>query len=125
MQDLIDDIIVWQRQTFPNTTVRGTLRHLGQEIIEFLAAYSMTIPAMSFEGTKLLEIMQTKLNKELKSDYTAKNVPDELADIQILLIQLADTCGVNLAQALEAKMKQNNIRRWTLDENEIAQHIDE
>jgi len=135
MQDLIDDIIVWQRQTFPNTTVSGTLRHLGQELIEFLAAYHFHIAPTSlikdridYESNVLLRIMNDKATKEISSISSykdAKDMKEEIADIQILLIQLADTCGVNLSEALEAKMKKNNIRRWSIDENEIAQHVED
>ncbi len=135
MQDLIDDIIVWQRKTFPNTTVNGTLRHLGQELVEFLAAYNFWIAPTSrikeridYESNKLLEIMKEKATKEIdtiQSYNDARNVKEEIADLQILLIQLADTCSVNLAEALTNKMKKNNIRRWSVDENEIAQHVED
>lgn len=131
MQNQIDDIIVWQRKTFPDTTVNGTLRHLAQEVIEFCIAYNHAIAPTSlirdrlkYETNKLLEICQEKATKEIDSNKI-RDVKGEIADMQILLIQLADTCGVRLSDVLDEKMKENNIRRWSVDENEIAQHIED
>lgn len=120
MQNLIDDIIVWQRSAFKEVDHIGATRHLAEEIVEYLAAKS---PAtLKYEVTRLCEIMQAKMEKELAEDKE-RQVDDEVADLQFMVIQLADLDGLRLPEITAKKMEKNQIRRWQIDENGVAQHV--
>lgn len=47
----------------------------------------------------------------------------ELADVAICLYVAAETMGVDLHAMIDAKMKINRARRWTLDETGCAYHV--
>ena len=47
----------------------------------------------------------------------------ELADLQVLLYQLAGRCGVNLAEATNEKMNRNEKRQWNVTADGIGQHV--
>ena len=68
--------------------------------------------ALVGEGGELLEIFQWLTEKEAASlgESERMRVADELADIQIYLIRLADVLGISLSQAVESKMADNAVR---------------
>lgn len=65
--------------------------------------------ATAVEAAELLEHFQwltEEQSKILKPDKLAK-VAEEIADIQVYLIRLADKLGINILKSVRAKIKQN------------------
>ena len=65
--------------------------------------------SISIEAAELLELFQWMSGEEA-SRYAAGNkerVSEEIADVAIYLIELADITGIDLAQAIEAKLEKN------------------
>ncbi len=65
--------------------------------------------AAAIEAAELMEIFLWKNEEEIKR-FIAKNretVADEIADTAVYLMLLADDLGIDLLDAIEAKMKKN------------------
>ena len=65
--------------------------------------------SVSIEAAELLELFQWKSAEE-SARYAAENqerVSEEIADVAIYLIELADSTGIDLAQAIDAKLEKN------------------
>jgi NTP pyrophosphatase (non-canonical NTP hydrolase) len=72
--------------------------------------------SISIEAAELLELFQRKTGDEA-SRFAAENkerVSEEIADVAIYLIELADITGIDLAKAIEAKLE-NNARKYPVD----------
>lgn len=64
------------------------------------------------EASELLEHFQWKNNEEV-SRYVGENkedIRDEIADIALYLFELADNLGINLIDAMEHKLKKNEMK---------------
>ena len=69
--------------------------------------------ALSVEASELVEIFQWLTPEQSSSimDSSEKvHVEEELADIQIYLIRLADKLGVDLATAVDSKIEKNGVK---------------
>ena len=65
--------------------------------------------SISIEAAELLELFQWQTGEEA-TRFAAENkerVSDEIADVAIYLIELADITGIDLAKAIEAKLEKN------------------
>ena len=65
--------------------------------------------SISIEAAELLELFQWK-DAEESARFAADNrerVSEEIADVAIYLIELADIAGIDLAQAIDAKLEKN------------------
>ena len=65
--------------------------------------------SIAIEAAELLELFQWMSGDEARR-HAAENrerVSDEIADVAIYLIELADITGIDLAQAIEAKLGKN------------------
>ena len=68
--------------------------------------------SICIEAAELLELFQW-MTPEQASRYAAENkevVSDEIADVAIYLIELADIVGVDLAKAIDAKLEKNAVK---------------
>ena len=65
--------------------------------------------ALSVEVSELVECFQWLTEKESAalSDEKLRAVSDEIADIQVYLVRLADKVGVDIGDAVEQKMSKN------------------
>jgi len=64
------------------------------------------------EASELLEHFQWKTTEEVE-EYAKQNkgeIKDEIADIALYLFELADNLGINLIEAMEQKLKKNEIK---------------
>lgn len=70
--------------------------------------------ALSGEVGELLAEMQwltdDEVHEKLADPHTRHQVEEELADVFLYLVQLADVCGVDLVQAGHAKITRNEER---------------
>ena len=65
--------------------------------------------SISIEAAELLELFQWKTGEEAKR-YAAENkerLSEEIADVAIYLVELADIAGIELEKAIEAKLEKN------------------
>ena len=65
--------------------------------------------SISIEAAELLELFQWKTGDEA-SRFATENkerVSEEIADVAIYLVELADITGIDLAKAIEAKLEKN------------------
>ena len=65
--------------------------------------------SISIEAAELLELFQWMSGEEA-TRHAAENrerVSEEIADVAIYLVELADITGIDLAQAIEAKLEKN------------------
>lgn len=116
LQTLTEEIIVWQRKQFPNANTRSTILHLASEIGEAIAA---TEP----RGLRNQVKQDALVKLEYGSLKTPAPVSTEIADIFILLVQMSDTLGINLAEAVEQKMMVNVDRNWRIpDKHGVVEH---
>lgn len=68
--------------------------------------------ALNVEASELLECFQWLTEEEsssLNEDQLAA-VIDEIADVQLYLVRLADKVGINIQDAVEQKMKKNEMK---------------
>jgi NTP pyrophosphatase (non-canonical NTP hydrolase) len=87
-----ESINAWQGRHFPDATSEGVVNHLKEEFQEFLT-----------ENDKL----ETAV---------------EAADLVILLYAWAGKHGLDLHAAIDAKMKINRSREWTIQEDGTRRH---
>ena len=73
--------------------------------------------SVAIEAAELLELVQWRSDDELatflQTDEGRADLSDELADVFIYLVRLADVAGINLRQAADAKIERNH-RRFPL-----------
>ena len=65
--------------------------------------------SISIEAAELLELFQWMSGEEA-TRFAASNkerVSEEMADVAIYLLELADITGIDLAQAIDAKLEKN------------------
>ena len=65
--------------------------------------------SISIEAAELLELFQWKTGEEA-SRYAAENrerVAEEIADVAIYLIELADITGIDVEEAIASKLEKN------------------
>ena len=68
--------------------------------------------SISIEAAELLELFQW-LTPDESRRYALEHrerVSEEIADVAIYLIELADVAGIDLAQAIEAKLAKNAVK---------------
>ncbi len=70
--------------------------------------------ALAVEAAELLEVFQwltpVQSRSVMESVEDASAVSDELADVLIYLVRIADVLGIDLASAAEAKIARNEVR---------------
>lgn len=68
--------------------------------------------SVSIEAAELLELFQWR-STEQSTRFVQENremVADEMADVAIYLLELADVSGIDLAKAIDAKLVKNAIK---------------
>jgi dCTP diphosphatase len=68
--------------------------------------------SICIEAAELLELFQWLAPDEARREAAAKRerVAEEIADVAIYLIELADVAGIDLAHAIEAKLEKNAVK---------------
>lgn len=66
--------------------------------------------ALSVEASELMEVFLWKENKDL-SDKNLRQIEEEMADVFIYLMYLADNLGVDLLEISGKKLEENK-KRW-------------
>ena len=68
--------------------------------------------ALSVEASELLEHFQwlSEAQSHELDEATRANVAEEIADVQVYLVRIADTLGVDILSAVAAKMEKNGLQ---------------
>ena len=68
--------------------------------------------AITAEAGELLQhfVWQSAEQSEQRVNDRRSEIESEMADVAILLLELADNCGINLAEAIRAKLARNEER---------------
>lgn len=69
--------------------------------------------ALSVEASELLEIFQWMTEKEsfnIKDPKVKEHVGEEMADVILYMIRMADLLDINLSEAISDKQKKNEAR---------------
>lgn len=68
--------------------------------------------ALSVEVSELIECFQWMTEEQSKSLSSEEldNISDEIADIQLYLVRLADKVGIDIGRAVENKIKKNKLK---------------
>jgi NTP pyrophosphatase (non-canonical NTP hydrolase) len=68
--------------------------------------------AMVVEAAELVEIFQWKTPQEsqLLDEATRVHLGEEIADVMLYLLQIADHCGVDVPSAVERKLAMNAVK---------------
>jgi NTP pyrophosphatase (non-canonical NTP hydrolase) len=100
--------------------VKSTIESLTAEIrafrdardwMQFHAPKELTV-AIAAESGELLQhfVWQSPQQSEQRARDRRDEISGEIADVAILLFELADNLGINLAEAMRAKLAKNEIR---------------
>lgn len=93
-ENFIVELREWQKETFPYATTESTKEHLRREALE------------------------------LQDAVGGQELAAEIADVFILLLQLADMEGFSLFQAAHSKFEQLKKRAWKApDEFGVVEHV--
>ena len=78
---------------------------------QFHAPKEMAV-AIAAEAGELLQhfVWQTPEQAAQRVRERREKVADEIADVAILLFELADSLGIDLAEAMRAKLRRNELR---------------
>jgi 8-oxo-dGTP diphosphatase len=68
--------------------------------------------SLSIEAAEILEHFQWQEQVKNKDAFSG-----ELADVTLYLLQLASVCGIDLEQAVLAKLAANATRQWDINES--------
>ncbi len=96
VRDLQNDVVRWANQTFPSRTRESIVKKLQEECKELL-----------------------------RPDITGEELAGEMADVFILIFDLAHWDRVDVMNAVHAKMEVNRHRMWEVSSNGTYQHIKE
>ena len=69
--------------------------------------------SIAIEAGELMEIFQWYTNEECNSDFIEKNrkeIEDEVADVLIYTLSLANVCNLDLKRIITSKMERNYLR---------------
>jgi hypothetical protein len=114
-----ESVAGWRNETFGRGPWGKVLGRLVEEMAE-LARHSGPTAAAD-----LISEAADWLKNYGSDGDVPEGVGSELADAQIVLYGLADSCGVPLAEATDAKMVLNRSREWRVDGPGLGQHVDQ
>ncbi len=83
----------------------------ARDWVQFHAPKELAV-ALSTEAGELLQhfVWQTPAQSEVRARERRDAIAGELADVGILLFELADNLGLSLAEAMRAKLAVNELR---------------
>lgn len=106
LTDLQQTISQWGRETFGKPDARAIATRMNCEVAELLVALNHIPPAGLDRADAL------------------KAIGLECADIQIMLVQVADALGLNLEALTNEKFEVNRGRSWATGPNGKVQHVE-
>lgn len=80
--------------------------------------------SISLEAAELLEVFQWS-GSDTVCESKKDKIREELADVLIYCIQMADVCGLNIDEIIQEKMKRNNEKYPVEKAKDSTQKYDE
>ena len=99
----------WQKRIFPNVSLYSSVVRMLQEAHELVG---------------LFWIDRDHALQHPQMPHKAK-IANEIADVYITLVGVAERAGVNIEQAVNDKMEINRKRKWTISNDGTGQHMRE
>lgn len=116
IDEIIEDIRTWQKQTFHGATPAGAAAHLRKEAHEILDHVAMHNPLTG----KLKEPIEPKPTSLINRDEAG----EECIDAIFMIVQVMYLLDQDIAEHLERKLEKNKARRWQKpDENGVVEHV--
>lgn len=117
----------WGQHTFGKVKDPAVL--VGRTFEEFSELLELLLP---MEAAPRLKEVTDSLRARLRTPSTVlpasrnleAEISDELADVMVVLLQAAESYGVDLLGAVDAKMVVNRARNWKTDMQGVGQHSD-
>lgn len=106
LTNIQQSISKWGRETFGKPDARAIATRMNCEVAELLVALNHIPPAGMDRADAL------------------KAIGLECADIQIMLVQVADALGLNLEALTQEKFEVNKLRSWATGPNGKVQHVE-
>lgn len=106
LTDLQQTISQWGRETFGEPDARAVATRMNCEVAELLVALNH-IPPAGLDRAEALKVIGL-----------------ECADIQIMLVQVADALDLNLEELTREKFEVNKGRSWATGPNGKVQHVE-
>lgn len=117
MKELQKDIGEWQNRTFKQATLQSVFNHLKKEMKEVQEVINRY---------KELETQFDDCFWEEDAEDARDQLKNELADVIILVVALADLGIIDLEQAVKDKMVINKARKWGKPDSQgVVEHIKE
>lgn len=111
LDDLAQQVRLWQADTFPAAKLGGAAQHLLEEAKEVLR-----------EADEVSLCLYRQDEAELKEKM--RNLHEELADVFFLLMQSCTLAGCDLPREVGLKLAKNKKRQWqAANELGIINHV--
>ena len=113
-------ITEWGQYTFGKASDPALL--VGRALDEFAELMEILLPErVAKKFTEVCDSLRARARTPKGKDVQAK-VAGELADILVVLSQVAEGYGIDLLGAVDAKMEVNRARKWKTTMNGMGQH---
>jgi hypothetical protein len=117
MPETQHSVAKWRNETFGKGPWGKVLGRLVEELAE---AARLSGPERAAD----LLMEAADVLKEYGAEGEApKGIGSEIGDAQIVLYGLADSCGLDLRELVDAKMVINRAREWRVDGPGLGQHV--
>lgn len=108
----------WGRETFGKKSPAFLFGRALEEMAELVEGFGY-----GYCGIVLRERAGVIMQQVPRDPAVPKRqLMDEAADVLIMLFQLSQELGYDLLKTVEAKMKVNRSRKWTIDETGSGHH---
>jgi NTP pyrophosphatase (non-canonical NTP hydrolase) len=92
-----------------------TISSWGKDTFGVAKSPALLVKRAAEEMRELLEAVE--------SAEKLKGIPQELADVMVVLLQAANDYNTDLLGAVEHKMQINRNRKWKITEDGVGQHV--
>jgi NTP pyrophosphatase (non-canonical NTP hydrolase) len=114
----------WVQATRPvSPGIRQPTRVETPETIERWALETFGPTGSDFAVASRANLEMAELLWEVSIGSGGEKIAEECADVVIVLTRLAARNGIDLWQAIDAKMAKNRARRWNLTADGFGQHV--
>lgn len=121
-------IFEWSEQTFGPNSALATATRMNIEVAELLsdlgADQDAQLSQLLVANNAIAEALSVRANYLQSRGRISNCNPNgkECADVQVILLQVAERCGIDLQSATDAKMAVNRDRTWKLTAGGRYQH---
>jgi len=104
IEDVQKEIVLWQSDNFPGSTLVGICNHMIKEAKEAQSDSRWVEHYQKYEDCRLIA--------------TESEFAEELADVMFTVFHAAHLAGVDLEHELRSKLAKNKLRTWPKEPGE-------